>query len=70
MYKELYIRLMNSLKSEMDYIIKFEKDENAKLNKMTEIYRITKIIDNFDELEPTMQEFFEEKKKKQKWEER
>lgn len=68
MYKELESKLTNVLKSEFDYIMKNEKNKNIQLDKATEVYRMGKIIENFDELQPVIAEYFNNKAEKEKWE--
>lgn len=70
MYKELKTRLSNSLKAEADYVAKFETDKTIKFNKMNDILNITKVIEQFDELEPIIAEYINEKARKEKWIER
>jgi len=70
MYKELYLKIEKLLNEEMNEIMATETDANLKFKKLTDIYRLNKILENFDELEPTMQKFIEEKRNKKKWKER
>lgn len=68
MYKELKVRLINSLKAEADYVTKFENDKNIKFNKMNDILNLTKVIENYEELEPAIAKAVVELAKKEKWE--
>ena len=68
MYKELESKLTNVLKSEFDYIMKNEEDKNVQLDKATDVYKMGKIIENFDELQPVIADFFKKKAEKEKWE--
>ena len=64
------IRVKNVLKAEARLIIGSGEDVQAKVDKMNDITNLVKIIDNYDELEPLLKEFYKEKSKKEKWEER
>ena len=68
MTKELATKLFNVLNAEFDYIGKNEKDKDKRTEKMNEIIRMEQIILNFDELEPTLKEYFRKKAEKEKWE--
>lgn len=68
MYKELRTRLLNSLKAEADYVAKFETDKKTKFDKMNDILNLTKVIENYEELEPTIAKAVVEQAKKDKWE--
>ena len=63
------IRLTNVLKSEAKLIMESGEDVRAKLEKVDDIGNMLKIIDNYDELEPTLKKFFKEKNEKEKWKE-
>ena len=52
MYLELKTRLMNSLKAELDYIIKHETDKMTKFDKMLQIKNMMLLLENYEELEP------------------
>lgn len=64
MYKEVEVKLNNVLRAESDYIMKNEKDINKKLDKMNTLFNLKKIIDNYDELEPVLKEYFRYKEDK------
>ena len=66
MYKEVEVKLNNVLRAESDYIMKNEKDINKKLDKMNTLFNLKKIIDNYDELEPVLKEYFKYKEDKNK----
>lgn len=68
MEKSIYVKVDNVLKAESEYIMKHEKDTKAKLNKMNTLFNLKKFIDNYDELEPLLKEFFNKKADKEKWE--
>ena len=64
MYKEVEVKLNNVLRAESDYIMKNEKDISKKLDKMNTLFNLKKIIDNYDELEPVLKEYFKYKEDK------
>ena len=64
----IYTKLANTLKAEAEYITKNETDKKAKMTKLNTLLNLAKILDNYDELEPTLQKFFYEKAQKEKWE--
>lgn len=68
MYKELKIKLANTLKAEFDYVRKHENGQINRLNKMNDIFRIEQIIENFDELEPIIADYLNKKARKEKFE--
>ena len=61
MDKEIKTKLDNMLKAECEYTLKIEKDRNKKINKMNTIFNIKKILDNYDDLEPVLRDFFNKK---------
>lgn len=69
MYKDLKVRLINSLKAEADYVSKFEMDKTTKFDKMNDIMNLTKVLVNFEELEPIIANCINEKAKKEKFRE-
>lgn len=64
----IYTKLSEVLKAEGDNIMQHEKDKIKKLDKMDIIFNLKKILDNYDELEPILKKFFNEKAKKEKFE--
>ena len=66
MDKHLRTVLSNTLKNEAKYIL--EHDTDCKLEKMNTIFNLQKILNNYDELEPLLQDFFRKKYDKEKWE--
>ena len=58
MDKEIKTKLDNVLKAEGDYTLKNENNKNKKIDKMNTIFNMKKIIDNYDELEPVLRDFF------------
>lgn len=67
MDKEIKTKLDNVLKAEGDYILKNENNKNKKIDKMNTIFNMKKIIDNYDELEPVLIEFFSKKAEKSRF---
>lgn len=67
MYLELKTRLLNSLKSELDYVTKFETDKMTKFNKMNDIMHVVKIIENYEEIEPKIADAINELAKNRKF---
>lgn len=65
MNEMLYYKLTNILKTEAEQTMKQESIDYAK---MQDIFNLKKILDNFDELEPTLKKFFAEKARKEKFE--
>ena len=68
MYKELEMKLFNKLKGEFDYIQKQEGTKDEKSGKMMDIFHMQQIITNFDELEPIIADYLNQKAKKERWE--
>lgn len=68
MYKELEMKLFNTLKGEFDYIQKQEDTKDEKSGKMMDIFHMQQIITNFDELEPIIADYLNQKAKKERWE--
>ena len=68
MYKELEKKLTNVLKAEFNYIKTHENDKNKRLNRMNDIFHITQVLANFDELEPIIADYLNKKARKEKFE--
>lgn len=68
MYKELEMKLFNTLKGEFDYIQKQEDTKDEKSGKIMDIFHMQQIITNFDELEPIIADYLNQKAKKERWE--
>ena len=66
MDKSIHTILNNVLKTEAQYIIDNEKDKDTKIKKMNTIFNLKKIIDNYDELEPVLIRYFNDKGK-ERW---
>lgn len=52
MYLALKFRLLNQIKTELDYVDKFETDKSTKFDKMLQLKNIKQLIENYEELEP------------------
>lgn len=68
MYKELERKLTNVLKAEFNYVKTHENDKDKRLNRMNDIFHITQILSNFDELEPIIADYLNKKADKERWE--
>lgn len=68
MYKELERKLTNVLKAEFNYVKTHENDKNKRLNRMNDIFHITQVLANFDELEPIIADYLNKKARKEKFE--
>lgn len=67
MEKEIYMKIVNVLTAEGKYILKNEKDIDVKTEKMNTIFNLKMIMDNYDELQPVLKDYFEKKSKERKW---
>ena len=67
MNKDLKIKLGNVLKAEADYVGRTETDLTNKYVKLNDIFNLLKIIDNYDELEPVLKKYFQEKADKDRF---
>lgn len=63
----LYYKLTNILRTEAEETMKYQEDQQLKYEKMDNIFNLKKILDNWDELEPTLRKFFMEKARKEKF---
>ena len=61
-------KLNNILRTEAQRTLENEKDMNVKVEKMNDIFNLTKIIQHYDELEPVLRKFFIEKAKQERLE--
>lgn len=59
--------MMSHILDELNNVIDSDRDETEKLNRETVLYRLYKIVDNYKELEPTLEEFFYKKARKEKF---
>jgi hypothetical protein len=67
MNKKLKGNLVELLHQEATFIMRKDEDIKNKIDEMDDIIKMQKIIEHFDELEPTLKKFFEEKAKDNKW---
>lgn len=63
-------KLINVLKAEGEYILKSEEDVKIKAKKMDDVLNMTKLLQNYEEFEPSIQKMLNNKAKKDKWKER
>ena len=68
MNNELKTKLSNVLKAEFDYIKRTETDQILRLKKMGDVYHMQQIISNFDELEPVIANYLNEKAERERFE--
>lgn len=68
MYKELERKLTNVLKAEFNYIKTHENDKNKRLNRMNDIFHITQVLANFDELEPIIADYLNKRAEEERFE--
>lgn len=61
-------KLSNVLKQEAEYILRSDNELSDKVDSMNIIFNLQKILDNYDDLEPVLRDFFEKKEQKDKWE--
>lgn len=69
MNENLKDKLSEILKQEAEGIMHSDNELIEKLKQMDDISNMMKVIDNFEELEPTLKKFFKEKAEKEKWNE-
>lgn len=67
MNKMLKNRLLNTLKSEAEYIMYSEDDIKTKIKNMNDVINITKIVEHYNELQPILENYFEKRAKENKW---
>lgn len=65
--KQILNGVIKHISNEMDKIIKDNTTREVKLEKADMLFRLYKIVDNFEELQPTLEQFFLEKAKKEKF---
>ena len=68
MNKEIEVKLNNVIKAECKHVMEYETDRDVKLEKMETLFNLKKIIDNYDELEPFLIEYFSRKFDRDRWE--
>ncbi len=67
MDKVIKAKLTNVLRCEGQHILENETDKNTKVSKMNDIFNLQKILMYYDELEPMLIKFFNEKTKEERW---
>ena len=67
--KEMINKFEKLINKEIDDLDKIA-DPHDRFIALDTLYKIYKYLVHFDELEPVLEEHFEEKRKKDKWEER
>lgn len=65
--KQVRDEIYKTLKIEFDKLEKC-KNKNEKIDKLQMLYRINKYLENYDELIPVLDEYFENKRNKEKFE--
>ena len=66
MNKELYEKLVDLLETEGADILQNENNIDLKFSKMNTIFNLKKILDNYEELEQVLANFFKEKSQREK----
>ena len=66
--KAMILRLEHLIKEELALLKETTTDTSELLSKGNVLFNIHKILSNYDELEPVLKKFFNEKYKKEKWE--
>ena len=62
------VKLNNMLRAEARQTLEDKMETKEKIGKMNDIFNLKLIIDNYDELEPTLKKYFIEKHEKEKFE--
>ena len=65
--KQVRDEIYRTMRTEFDKLEKC-KSRTEKSDKLQFLYRMNKILENYDELIPVMEEYFEKKHNKEKWE--
>ena len=68
MDRMLRIKLENILRTESTKTMEEKMDLNDKINKMNDLFNLKKILDNYDELQPIISEYLNNKAWKEKFE--
>jgi hypothetical protein len=64
--KQVRDEIYKTMRTEFDKLEKC-KSRNEKSDKLQFLYRMNKILENYDELTPVLEEYFEKKHNKEKW---
>ena len=67
--EEIKDNIINYLNFECQEVMGKEFDINRKYTKMNILFNMKKIVDNYEQLEPILQEFFRNKARQEKWKE-
>ena len=67
--KEMILRIEKVISEEMDKLDEIV-DPHDRFIALDTLFKVHKYLINFDDLEPVLDEYFKEKHKKDKWEER
>ena len=68
MTKELKTKLNNILKAECTYNIEYTLDITEIYKNMESIFNLKKILDNYDDLEPILRDYFIKKAERERFE--
>lgn len=68
MNKNIKKKLVTFLSNESHDIFHEDGEIEEKIDRMNTIFRLTQIVENYDELEPALTKFFKEKFENEKWE--
>jgi len=68
MNKEIKTKLDNVLKAEAEYTMKNEENLHTKVEKMDILFNLKKILDNYDDLEPVLIDYFNRKADRERFE--
>ena len=68
MYKELKEIVYKALEKETDKIYNSDVDIAQKIEKQNDVLNLIKVIEHYEELEPMMAKYFNEKARKEKFE--
>ena len=61
-------KLLTFLQDESHKIFRQDEEISEKIDRMNTILNLTKITENYDELEPILNDYFSNKADKEKWE--
>ena len=61
-------KLLTFLQDESHKIFRQDEEISEKIDRMNTILNLTKIAENYDELEPILNDYFSNKADKEKWE--
>ena len=64
---EIIYKIEKLINSEIDEL-KLESNNEKRKQKLDTLYKFYHICENFDDLEPVLKKYFEEKHEKEKWE--